>query len=127
MNRVTLTGRIARDVELKKSSNGKSFVANALAYRPVGAKDKDAVCYIDVAAFNKTAEFFGKYISKGNRVLVEGVLNERSYQNKDGKKVSKTEVLIEHIESLEPREKEAPEAPTEPVDATDLPDEDLPF
>ncbi len=126
MNITLLKGRIATDIKVNKKDE-KSYVNFSIAFAPYIKKDKDDVNFISAVAFNKTAEFIGKYLSKGNLVQVQGVLNERKFKRKDGSNGSKIELLVEHIESLEPKEKAIPDAPNEVVEPVDLPDDDLPF
>ena len=69
-----------------------------IAVRRQFSKDKDAVDFFNLVAWEKTAEFCGKYFMKGSRVLVEGRLQTSSYENKDGVKVNAVDVLIDNIE-----------------------------
>ena len=96
MNKVFLSGNLTRDPEVRYSTSGKSFAKMGIAVkRPF---NKDAVDFFNLTAFGKTAEFCGRYMTKGTRVLVEGSLQTSSYENKDGVKVNSVDVIIDNIE-----------------------------
>lgn len=98
MNRVFLSGNLTRDVEVRYSNSGKAFARMGIAVRRQFSKDKDAVDFFNLVAFDKTAEFCGRYLSKGSRVLVEGRLQTSTYENKDGVKVNSVEIMVDNIE-----------------------------
>ena len=101
MNAVNITGRLAAQPELKTTSNGKSVCSFRLAVsRP---KVKDKTDWIPCTAWNQSAEFLGKYASKGSRIGVSGVLTSREYEDKDGNKRTAYEVLTDSVEILESR------------------------
>ena len=102
MNRIFLSGRFSRNIDLKYTQNNIAVVTNALAVRKDvknsdGSYDSD---FINVIAYRNTAEYISKYFNKGDKVLISGRLNTRSYADKDNKKVYVTEVVIETIENL---------------------------
>jgi len=98
INRVTLTGRITKDLELRSTPNGKSTCTFTIAVNRVASDDAD---YISVVTWNKVAENIAKYCSKGSLVGVDGRLHSRSYDNSEGKKVYVTEVVAESVYFLE--------------------------
>ena len=98
MNKVFLSGNLTRDPEVRYTQTGKAFTRMGLAVRRPYSKDKDAVDFFNLTAWEKTAEFCGRYFMKGSRVLVEGRLQTSSYENKDGVKVNVVDVLIDNIE-----------------------------
>lgn len=97
MNSVYLTGRIVKEHELKMTNNGNQVLSFTLAV----AKDKENTYFINCVCFNKTAELLDTYTSKGSKILVEGNLSTRDYENKEGKKVYVTEVLVNRVEFLD--------------------------
>ena len=102
MNRIFLSGRFSRNIDLKYTQNNIAVVTNALAVRKDvknsnGTYDSD---FINVIAYRNTAEYISKYFTKGDKVLISGRLNTRSYDGKDGKKVYVSEVIVETVESL---------------------------
>jgi single-strand DNA-binding protein len=97
MNSVYLTGRVVKEHELKVTGNGNQVLGFTLAVQ----KDKDNAYFLNCVAFNKTAELLNAYTGKGSKVLVEGSLSSRSYDNQEGKKVYVTEVLVNRVEFLD--------------------------
>ena len=101
MNTVNITGRLAAQPELKTTSNGKSVCSFRLAVsRP---KVKDKTDWIPCTAWNQSAEFLGKYASKGSRIGVSGVLTSREYEDKEGNRRTMYEVLCDSVELLDSR------------------------
>lgn len=106
MNKTILTGRPTTDIELKQTASGAAVVTFTLAVRKWG-KDNESD-FINIVAWNKTAEFASRYVHKGDRIGVVGRIQSRNFDGKDGKKVYVTEVIAEEIELLE-RKKTGPE------------------
>ena len=99
MNKVILMGRLTRDPEMRFTQGNNTAVCSfGLAvnrrFKQEGQPDAD---FINVVAWSKTAEFVGKYFTKGQQVAVIGRLNTRDYTDKDGKKVFVTEVVAEEV------------------------------
>lgn len=98
MNKVFLSGNLTRDPEVHYSGNGKAYAKMGIAVKRPYSKDKDAVDFFNLTAWDKTAEFCGRYMTKGTRVLVEGRLTTSTYENKDGVKVNSVDIWIDNIE-----------------------------
>ena len=98
MNKVFLSGNLTRDVEVRYSQTGKAFAKMGIAVRRPFSKDKDAVDFFNLTAWDKTAEFCGRYLVKGSRVLLDGRLQTSTYENKDGAKVNAVDILVDNIE-----------------------------
>lgn len=112
MNKIILLGRLTRDPEIKYTQTGACVAQFTLAVdRPVknqdGEKEAD---FIQCVAWSKTAEVIGNHVHKGQRLLVEGRLQIRSYDAKDGSKRWVTEVIVNHGEFIE-RKEQQPAAP----------------
>ncbi|MBR3598522.1 MAG: single-stranded DNA-binding protein [Lachnospiraceae bacterium] len=135
MNKVTLMGRLVRDPEVRYSPDGTTTVARySLAvekkYKRQGESDAD---YISCVTFGKSAQFIEKYVRKGQRIVVYGRLQTRSWEDEDHKKRYATEVITEEhyfADSLKNREAaqkaQADEDGFYPIDDT-IEDSDLPF
>ena len=101
MNKVFLTGNLTRDPEVKYTPNGKAVSKLGIA---VNRRSKNAetgqfdVDFFNLTAWEKTAEFCGRYLRKGSRVLVEGSLRTYSYTTQDGSKRSGVDIWIDNIE-----------------------------
>ena len=105
MNKVVLLGRLTKDPDVKYTQTGKVVTQFNLAVdRPFkdadGNKETD---FIPVVVWGKIAELVGNSCSKGHRLLVEGRLQIRSYDAKDGGKRWVTEIIANSIEFIERR------------------------
>ncbi len=97
MNRVCLLGRVCADVELKYTPSGTAVANFNLAVSRRFAKEGEQKAdFIPIVVWGKTAEFVGNYFKKGMQVVLEGRLQVRSYDNKEGKKVYVTEVVADN-------------------------------
>ena len=99
MNKVVLMGRLTRDPEVRFTQNNNTCVCSfSLAvnrrFKQEGQPEAD---FINIVAWNKTAEFVSKYFTKGQQVGVIGRIQTRNYDDKDGKKVYVTEVVAEEV------------------------------
>lgn len=110
MNHITLLGRLVKDPEIKYTPSEKCVAQFTLAVdRPFknadGTRDAD---FIPVVVWNRAAELVGNSCVKGHRLLVEGRLQIRSYQAKDGTKKYITEVIANSVEFIERKSDSAP-------------------
>jgi len=102
MNRVDLVGRLTRDPELRHTTSGRAVCQLNLAINRTftnqnGEREAD---FINVVVWDKQAENVSKYVTKGRLVSVEGRLQSRSYDDKDGKRVYVTEVIANSVQFL---------------------------
>lgn len=105
MNRTIILGRLTREPEVKVTSSDKTTTTFGLAVdRPFKNREgKTEADFINIVTWNKTAEIAGNYLHKGERCLVEGRLQIRSYEGKDGQKNYVTEVVADRVEFIEKR------------------------
>lgn len=103
MNRIILLGRLTREPEVKVTSSDKTTTTFGLAVdRPFKNRErKTEADFINIVTWNKTAEVAENYLHKGERCLVEGRLQIRSYEGKDGQKHYVTEVVADRLELIE--------------------------
>ena len=99
LNSVIIMGRLTRDPEMRHTQNGTAVASLTLAcdrdFKPKsGEKETD---FIDVVVWGKTAEFAANYFTKGRMVIVEGRLQVRVWQDKDGNKRKSTEVVADRM------------------------------
>lgn len=96
MNVCALTGRFTSEPELKTTSNGVSVTSFCLAvdrkYQPSGEEKK--ADFIDCVAWRNTAEFICKYFNKGSMIGIEGEIQTRTFEDKNGNKRKATEVVV---------------------------------
>ncbi len=135
VNKVILIGNLGKDPELRYLPSGQAVVKFPLA---TGArwKDKDGQLqertdWHNIVAFGRQGEVCNEYLKKGSPVYIEGRIQTRSWEDKDGNKKYMTEIVAQSINLLgrkgEPEE-EVPEKVEEPlVEETKTEDEDLPF
>lgn len=102
MNKVILNGNLCKDVELKYTSNNTAVVSNTIAVKNdfKNANGDYESQFINFVVYRNNAEFLNKYAAKGSKVLLEGRLNNRSYDKQDGTKAYITEVVVERVELL---------------------------
>lgn len=102
MNKVILIGNLTKDPELRYTPNGVAVTTFTLAInRPrtnqAGEREAD---FINIVAWQKLADLCATYLRKGRQAAVEGRIQTRSYDNKEGKKVYVTEVVAENVQFL---------------------------
>lgn len=99
LNVVALMGRLVADPELKTTQSGNSVctfrVAVDRSYVPQG--EERQADFITVTAWRKTAEFVSRYFQKGSMISVQGRLETRQYQDKNGNNRTATEVLAAEV------------------------------
>lgn len=107
-NIVILKGRTTKDIELKYSQNNIAMASFSLAVNRKFVKEGEEkqADFINCQIFGKTAETFSKYVTKGNEVMIQGRIQTRNYDDKDGKKVYVTEVIVENFEFCGSKQKE---------------------
>ena len=84
MNLVVLSGRMARDPELRYTSGGKAYTNFTLAVQ----KTKDEAEFIDCIVWEKTAETIAEYFRKGNKILINGKIVTSTYESNGEKRKS---------------------------------------
>ena len=99
LNKVFVMGRLTRDPELRRTQSGTAVASFSLAvdrdYKSQsGEKETD---FFDVVAWRTTGEFVAKYFTKGRMAVVEGRLQVRQWQDKDGNNRRSTEIIAENI------------------------------
>lgn len=131
MNKVFLIGRMTKDAEVRANDKGVSKTSFSVAINRL----KEGVDFISCVAWNKQAELISKYIHKGNQIAIEGHIHTGSYDDKDGKKVYTTDVVVDNITFIgsntkieEPKEQPKEKDPfQEFANEVELSDSELPF
>src|SRR5580704_1859599 len=106
LNKVMIIGRLTRDPELRTTPNGTSVVTLGLATNYVYTNQQsgqkvEQVEYHTVVMWRKLAEIANQYLKKGRRVYIEGRLQTRSWDGKDGQKRSRTEIVADNMIMLD--------------------------
>ena len=144
LNKVFLIGNLTRDPELRNLPSGAAVVSFGLATNRVwkdkqGEKQEDAQFH-NIVVFGRQAEIVNQYLTKGSLVLIEGRIQTRSWDGKDGSKQYRTEIVAEAIhfgpkggsgafganpapKTTAPKE----DMPVIDIEGDDIKPEDLPF
>ena len=138
-NLVVLTGRLTADPELKTTANGISVTTFSIAvdrrYRSGEERQTD---FINIVAWRQSAEFITKYFKKGNLIGIEGSIQTRRYQDKNGNNRTAFEVVANNVQFVESKRDSSAPVDNEPAsfsnadindfaDLGDATDDDLPF
>lgn len=99
INRTILTGRLTRDPEVRYTKTNKAVVSFTLA---VNRNSKDSEPdFVECVAWEGLAKICGEYLKKGRMVAIEGRLQVRRYETKDGQKRTATEVVASSMQMLD--------------------------
>lgn len=147
LNRCTFIGRLGKDPEMRYTASGAAIANVSLA---VGSKwrdkesgqNKESTEWVRVVAFQRLAEIMGEYLKKGSQVYIEGKLQTRKWQDKDGQDRYTTEIVASQMQMLGARsgtESNTPEQaqrpsqsgfrdkPEKPVTMDDFDQDSIPF
>lgn len=131
MNKVIISGNLCQDIELKRSTGGKSILTNCVAvkrdyHNAQGEYESD---FINIVAWETQAEYLSKYAHKGDRVEIVGRWTTRNYQAHDGSKRTQHECVVENVTAFNRQPKQdQPQQNTYIPDAYLQPQEEqLPF
>ena len=129
INTAVIMGRLTADPELKTTVSGLSVLSFSVAvernYQKEG--EEKAVEFINVVAWRKTAEFVSKYFHKGSMIAVEGSIQTRKYEDKDGNKRTAVEILANTVSFCGKEASGTPAESTPFADTDTADDEGLPF
>lgn len=103
LNKVLLIGNLTRDPSLKKLEGGTSVCSFSIATNRVwkdknSQEKKEAVDFHNIVVFGRQAEAVAQYLNKGSKVMVEGRLQTRSWDGKEGFKKYTTEIIADNIQ-----------------------------
>lgn len=133
-NKVILIGRLTADPEMRYTPSGKPVVNFTLAVdrRAAAGGGQKETDFVNIVAWQKLAEICSQYLNKGKLIAIDGRLQTRSYENKEGQKVKTFEVVANDMQMLDrPKSGESAERAPASVPAAGAPDEpemeDVPF
>lgn len=140
LNKVILIGRLGRDPEVRYMPNGEAVcnfsVATSESWKDKNGQRQEATEWHNVTMYRKLAEIAGQYLTKGSQVYLEGKIQSRKYQGKDGIERTAYEIIANEMKMLgggngeqqaqaetptPPRRQAAPATPVEDID------DDVPF
>lgn len=99
LNVVAIMGRLAADPQMRQTQSGKSVASFRIACDR-GRKDangQNQTDWLDVVAWDKTADFVSRYFPKGSMVAVTGRLQSRNYQDKNGNNRTAIEIVANQV------------------------------
>lgn len=121
INRVTISGNLTRDLELRSTSSGMPIASFGIAVndrrKNQNGEWEDYPNFIDCVMFGARAESISRFVSKGTKVAIEGKLRYSQWE-KDGQKRSKLEVIVDEIDIMSRSEQATPSS---------MYDESIPF
>lgn len=100
-NLVVLTGRLTADAELKTTPSGVSVTSFTIAVDRRGKGEEKQADFINIVAWRQTAEFIAKYFKKGSMIGIEGSIQTRRYQDKNGNNRTAFEVVANNAQFIE--------------------------
>jgi single-strand DNA-binding protein len=139
LNKVLLIGNLTRPPELRYTPNGTAVADLRLAvnrnYTTAAGEKREEACFLTVVVWGKQAESCGEYLDKGSGVFVEGRLQTRDWEAKDGQKRTVTEVVAERVQFMSRTKGPGaaagqgapPPVPSFAEEATGPSDDDVPF
>ena len=96
-NTVTVVGNVTRDPELRFTPGGAAVANFGLAWNRKGQNDEEIVSFFDITCWRNLAENVAESITKGSRVIVYGRLDQRSWENQEGERRSKVEIVADDV------------------------------
>jgi single-strand DNA-binding protein len=143
VNKVILVGRLGRDPELRYTPKGQAVanftVATNEVWRNQDGERQERTEWHRIVVWGKTAEFCGNYVTKGRQVYIEGRLQTREWEDREGQKRWTTEIVAQNIQLLGSRRegdgggsareetRDETENPFASPDVPQPPEDDVPF
>jgi len=137
VNKVMLVGRLGKDPEVRYTPDGTMVATFTMAtneqWRDKNGEKVEKTEWHRIVTYRRLAEICGSYLSKGSLVYIEGRLQTRSWEDKDGNKRNTTEIVAQNMQMLDSKGKDSGESPkasgNRPFSPTsEMPgDDDVPF
>lgn len=130
LNKVILIGRLGREPELRYMANGETVcnftVATSEKYTDKNGQRQEVTEWHNVTMYRKLAEIAGQYLTKGSQVYLEGKIQSRKYQGKDGIERTAYEIIANEMKMLGGNAQTPAQKP-QPAQAQDDISDDVPF
>lgn len=97
LNQIILVGRTTKEIEVKENQNGLKIGEFSLAVN----EGENKTSFFDCKVFDKLANTMNEHVKKGTRIGIVGRLSQRKFENKEGKTISKIEIIVESFEFLD--------------------------
>ena len=96
-NTVTVVGNVTRDPELRFTQGGMAVANFGVAWNKKKQDGEEEVSYFDVSCYRQRAENVADSVTKGSRVVIYGTLSQRSWENQEGERRSKVEIIADDV------------------------------
>lgn len=111
MNKIMLIGNLGRDPEMSYTNNGTAFTRFSLAVNrvtksPTGERQEETE-WFNIVAWRQLAETCSQYLRKGQKVYIEGRVQQRKYTDKNGVERTSFDVVANDMEMLTPKSQQA--------------------
>ncbi len=106
LNRVVLIGRLTRDPELRHTADGTAVASFSLANGKTYVKNnekREQTSFFNCVAWGKLGDVVAQWAKKGHRIGIEGRLQQRTWDDKDGNRRQSVEIVIENLQFLQPK------------------------
>ena len=132
VNKIMLIGRLGNDPEVRYTQDSTPVATFNLAtdeqWKNKNGEKVQKTEWHRIVAWRKLAEICGEYLSKGKMVFIDGKLQTRSWEDKDGNKRQTTEIIAQGMRMLGGSSSNGGQtSKAEPGNVTDMPDDDIPF
>ena len=98
-SKAIIVGNMTRDPELRSTPSGAQVCSFSVAvnrnYKDSSGANQESVSFIDCSAWGRSGEIIAQYAKKGSGILVSGRIEQRSWEDKEGQKRSRTEIVVE--------------------------------
>ena len=102
-NKIILVGHLTREIELRYTPSGAAIGSCGIAVTrkyTLNGEKREETCFIDITFFGKSAEIANQYLTKGSKLLIEGVLKFEQWTDQNGQSRSKHSISVESMEML---------------------------
>ncbi len=134
VNKVILLGRLGADPEVRYTSSGTAVtnfrMATSTAFTNKEGQKEEKTEWHKIVAFGRLGEICGEYLAKGKQVYIEGRIQTRDWEDKEGNKRWTTEIIVQSMQllgSASDKDKGGPPEPPPPLDVDLPPESDVPF
>ena len=106
MNKIMLIGNLGRDPDMSYTTSGTAVTKFSLAVNrvsKVGGERKEETEWFNITVFNQLAEVCNNYLKKGQKVFLEGRVQQRKYTDKNGVERTSVDVIVSDMEMLTPK------------------------
>lgn len=97
LNRTIIMGRITKELEIRQSQSGTAVLRFTVAVERPSKGDVKQTDFINCVAFGQRAEFISRYFGKGRMIALEGSIKTGSYDDRDGKRVYTTDIIVDSV------------------------------